>query len=447
MNSISVMIDGVTCSVPIGTKLLEAARKVGAEIPTLCYLKDCNEIAACRMCLVKVEGRRGLFPACETESEDGMKVWTNTPEVLAARKRSLDLICTNHRMDCEYCVRRSDCELHTLVSSYGLDDRKYTGKYADVKIEDSAVHLIRDYSKCVRCRRCVSICQKQGTDNIAVKNRGFELQIGPPIPLAETQCIHCGQCVAVCPVGALKIRDETQKVWNAILAGKHMSAFVSPFASASIGELFNESLGKKCEGKLITALRSMGFEKVFALEEYIYEDVGSSFALSPRCPAFVNYCKNYFPMLEKYFMNKKGNFPQKSDNDFYVVIGPCTAEKGRTALVDVYLTTQEIADMFRRACVSLFTALDSWKSFGDGLFDDSPIRLDQTEENTIRIEGLKNAETLIEQMAAGNISEGHYEVMVCEGGCANGGGQPRKSGSVRNFTDYTKMRRNAMTNQ
>ena len=261
MENIKIMLNGRAARAPAGSTILEAARFNDIAIPTLCYLKDKNCIAACRVCVVEVKGARGPVPSCVTVISPDMEILTDSPEVTESRRRTLDLLCANHRMDCEYCPRYSDCELHALFRQYGIDERDYNPYAMEPELDESAAHLVRDRSKCVLCRRCVAACRGQHMDIIGVLGRGYRTQIAPPRPLAATSCIGCGQCIASCPTGTLAERDDTQRVRNAINHGQHVIAAVTPYVGAELGELFEEKIGTSVKGKAIAALRRMGFAK------------------------------------------------------------------------------------------------------------------------------------------------------------------------------------------
>jgi NADP-reducing hydrogenase subunit HndD len=410
MENIKIKVNNIDIEAHADSTILEAARLANIHIPTLCYLKDVNEIGACRMCVVKVKGAKGLMPACVTIITPNMEVWTDTPDVIESRRKTLDLICSNHRMDCEYCDRYSDCELYALLLEYGLDDKQYSMSTREPDYDDSAVHLIRDKSKCVLCRRCVNTCSKnQLVGAIGVLKRGYDIEVGPPLPLADTSCVNCGQCIAVCPTGALTVKDDTRKVWMAINnPSKHVVAAVSPFVSAQLGEHFSETIGTNVEGKMIAALRCLGFDRIFDMRhaatltvmEQGYEllsrlkNNGKLPLISSCCPSWVKFCEVYYPeLLENlsickspremfgalckcWYAKKVGIDPK---DIFMVSIDTCTAGKFEcqrremTASgypdVDVCLTTSELAAMIKRSCVSKYTSLKVWNEVSNEAFD------------------------------------------------------------------------------
>lgn len=209
MGSIHCSINGQDVSCEPGTTVLEAARAAGIDIPSLCYFKELNQIGACRICVVEIEGMPRLMAACTTQVKSGMVIHTESEAVIASRKRSLDLICKRHRMDCEYCPNYSFCELHAVIRRLGIDDRPYSQTYRERRADESSSCIVRDNSKCVRCRRCVATCKKQGVEAISALYRAETTTVGALLPMAETNCISCGQCVRNCPTGALFVKDDT----------------------------------------------------------------------------------------------------------------------------------------------------------------------------------------------------------------------------------------------
>lgn len=481
MEIIGITLNGLDVLVPAGTTILEAAKQANIEIPTLCYLKDCNAVGACRMCVVEIEGAKGLKPACVTVANQGMSIWTDSEVVLESRRRTLDLICKNHRMDCEYCVRYSDCELHALVRHYGLDDRKFMLK-ANIPEEDtSAVHLIRDYSKCVQCRRCVSTCDKlQATSVIGILGRGNGTRISPPLSLAESDCVSCGQCIVACPTGALREKDDTQLVWNALRDyGKHVIAIVAPFVGERLGEAF-ESPDIPAIGKTIAALRRLGFDRVFdisdsaasaaqqeaeVLKERLTDGKKLPVISSASCPAAVRLCEYYYPALsdclsgcrspreaaanlcKNEYATRMGINPA----DMVVVcIDACTAAKSERqragSSVDVVLTTRELSAMIKRACISRFTARKIWNELPDEEFDAYPFLAEgftypngsirpsvlqglgkRAEIKSVTITGLATARSLLDKIESGTTYYDYVEILACPNGCSCGGGQPRQN--------------------
>ncbi len=393
MEKVHVKIDGREVLVPANYTILQAAEEAGVRIPTLCYLKNINAIAACRMCLVLATGVRGHAAACVTQVAEGMEVTTNTPELREARKTTLELILSNHRMDCLSCSRSTNCELQTLAQEYGVDEKRFKGKEdLSPQIEASAPHLVRDNSKCILCRRCVAVCKhNQHAAVIGTNDRGFETHVGSAfdMPLGNTSCVCCGQCIAVCPTGALTERDDTPKVWAA-LADPTKTVIVGPAPSvrAQLGECFGLPIGTNVEGKMVAALRRLGFDKVFdvdfAADVTIMEEGtellerlqnGGKLPLITSCsPGWIKFCEHYYPdmienlssckspqqmfgaLVKTYYAEKNGLDPK---NIYVVSVMPCTAKKFEVARehqdaagvpdVDVSLTTRELAAMIKQA--------------------------------------------------------------------------------------------------
>ena len=393
MENVTVKINGIEAKVPANATILDAAHQIGVRIPTLCYLRGVNEIAACRICLVKASGVRGQAAACVQQVADGMEIETNTPELRAARKKTLELILSNHRMDCLSCARNCDCELQALAREYGVDQYKYLGSESrKPQYERSAPHLVRDNSKCILCRRCVAVCKKnQHVAVIGTNERGFDTHVGSPFdqPLSETSCIHCGQCIAVCPTAALTERDDTDLVWAALAdPKKHLVVGPAPSVRAQLGECFGMPIGTNVEGKLVTALRRLGFDKIFdvdfAADMTIIEEGhelidriknGGKLPMITSCsPGWIKFCEYYYPdmvenlstckspqqmygaLVKTYYAEKAGIDPK----DIVVVsIMPCTAKKFEITRddenaagvpdVDISLTTRELASMIKRA--------------------------------------------------------------------------------------------------
>ena len=400
MENVHVKINGIEVEVPANYTILQAAHEAGIRIPTLCYLKDINAIAACRICLVEATGVRGLAAACVQQVADGMEVKTNTPELRKSRKTTLELMLSNHRMDCLSCVRSDDCELRRLAHEYGVDQYKYVGNEELPKAEEAVAgavdspRILRDNSKCILCRRCIAVCQKnQHVAVIGANDRGFETHVASAfdMPLTETPCVNCGQCVAVCPTGALRERDDTDKVWEALQdPTKTVVIAPAPSVRAQIGECFEYPIGTNVEGKLVAAMRRLGFDKVFdvdtAADLTIMEEGtelldrlknGGALPLLTSCsPGWIKFCEEYYPdmipnissckspqgmygaMMKTYYAEKNGIDPK----DLFVVsVMPCTAKKfeiGRDDMsaagegipdIDVSLTTRELAAMIKRA--------------------------------------------------------------------------------------------------
>jgi len=410
MEMINIKINGFDVSAPKGSTILEAARLASIDIPTLCYLKEINEIGACRMCIVEVKGARSLCASCVYPITEGMEVFTNTPKVIEARKKNLQLLLSNHRKDCLSCVRSGNCELQKLCKDYGVDDlEKYAGEKTPTEIDESAAHMIRDNSKCILCRRCTAVCDKiQSVGVIGANDRGFKTTIGSAFDmgLGETSCVSCGQCIAVCPTGALSEKDNTAEVIAAINdPAKYVVVQTAPAVRAALGEAFGYPIGTNVEGKMIAALRRIGFDKVFdtnfAADLTILEEAhefldrvknGGKLPLITSCsPGWIKYCEHYFPdmtenlssckspqqmfgaITKTYFAEKMGIDPA---NIVSVSIMPCTAKKfeiGRDNQnaagypdVDISLTTRELARLIETMGIN-FNLLPEDEKFDDPL--------------------------------------------------------------------------------
>ena len=400
MEMVNVKVNGIAVSVPKGSTILEAARAAGVEIPTLCYMKEKNEIGACRICVVEATGARGLVTACVYPVAEGMEIKTNSPKVLAARKTTLELILSTHNKNCLSCARSTNCELQKLCYEYGVDSTAFGGFKPLYQLDTTTPHLVRDNNKCILCRRCVAVCNEQFVSVIGANNRGIDTCIGQAynLSLSETPCISCGQCTAVCPTGALVEKDDTDKVWAALAdASKHVIVQTAPSIRATLGECFDMPIGTNVEGKMVAALRRLGFEKVFdtntAADFTIVEEAtelldrvknGGALPLITSCsPGWVKFCEYYYPemlphlssckspqqmggaLIKTYYADKMGWDPK---DVFVVSIMPCTAKKfevGRDDMsaagegiadVDVALTTRELSRMIMKAGIK-FTAL------------------------------------------------------------------------------------------
>ena len=394
MDMVNVKINGREYQVPANSTVLEAAKYAGIEIPTLCYLKDINEIGACRLCLVEVVGARGLVTACVYPVNDGMEIFTNTPKVLAARKTNLELVLSNHEKKCLSCPRSTSCELQTLANEYGCDAGYFEGESVHYPLDTSTAFLVRDNNKCILCRRCVAACKNmQGIGVIGANDRGFDTHIGHPyeVSLAETSCVSCGQCIVACPVGALYEKDDTQKVLDAIAdPTKHVAICAAPSVRATIGECFGNEPGTDVEGKMVAAMKRLGFDGVYDMNltadltimEEAHEFLdrfqnGGKLPLITSCsPGWVKYCEHYFPEMTENLSSCKSPqqmfgalyktfYAQKHGIDpkdiFFVSCIPCTAKKfevrrdGQSAAgegiydVDVAITTRELARMIEKA--------------------------------------------------------------------------------------------------
>ncbi len=395
-NMLNIKINGMSCSVPYGTTILEAARQVGIEIPTLCFLKEINEIGACRFCVVEVKGARSLVAACVYPIErEGTEIFTNSEKVRASRKTTLELILSTHDRKCLTCIRSGNCELQKLCLEYGVSEAdKYDGDKPVYELDYSAAHMVRDNNKCILCRRCVAACNNQSISVIGANARGIDTHIGSPfeLPLATTSCISCGQCIVNCPLGAIYEKDGSAKVFEAINdPEKHVVVQAAPAVRATLGECFGLPVGTDVTGKMFAALRRLGFDKVFdtnfAADLTIMEEAnellsrvknGGVLPMITSCsPGWIKYCEHYFPteldhlstckspmqmqgaVIKSYYAEKNGIDPA---NIVSVAIMPCTAKKfecGRDDEngagypdVDYVLTTRELGRMINTAGIN-----------------------------------------------------------------------------------------------
>ncbi|MBQ3523524.1 MAG: iron hydrogenase small subunit [Clostridia bacterium] len=389
---VNIKINNKPYTVPKGSTILEAARYAGIEIPTLCYLKDINEIGACRMCMVEVKGARSLVAACVFPVNEGMEIFTNTEKVRHSRKLTLELILSNHDRKCLSCVRSGTCELQQLCKEFGVDiEDRYDGEMIRYNFDDSAAHMVRDNNKCILCRRCIAACDQQGISVIGANARGFDTHVSSAFDkdLADVSCISCGQCIVNCPTGAIVEKDDTDKVLEAINdPEKFVIVQTAPSIRATLGEAFGMHIGTNVEGKMVAALRRLGFDKVFdtdfAADLTIMEEAneliervqnGGTLPMITSCsPGWIKYCEHYYPeqiphlssckspqqmfgaVMKTYYAEKMGIDPK---NMVVVGIMPCTAKKFETKRddqaasgypdVDIALTTRELARMIESA--------------------------------------------------------------------------------------------------
>ena len=312
MDMVNVTIDGVSVQVPSNYTVLEAAKQAGIKIPTLCYLKDVNEVGACRVCLVEVEKARALAAACVMPVSEGMVVHTNSKKVRDTRKATLEMILSDHNRDCLSCIRNKNCELQTLAEEYGIRKVTFEGVKSPSVYDDKSFSIVRDGSKCVKCGRCVSACKKQGIGVLSFLNRGFSTSVGPAydISMADAPCIYCGQCIVACPVGALHEKEETDKVWAAIQdPSKHVVMQVAPAVRAAIGEEFGLPIGTRATGKMFAAMKRLGADKVYdtnwGADLTIMEEGtellnrinnGGVLPMITSCsPGWIRFCEFYYP--------------------------------------------------------------------------------------------------------------------------------------------------------
>ena len=398
---VNVIIDGVSVQAEAGSTVLEAAQKAGINIPTLCYLKDINQIGACRVCLVEIKGAKALQPSCVYPVSEGLEVYTNTAKVREARKGVVELLLSNHPSDCLNCVRNGSCELQDLAHQMGIRKNRFIGEQSTFPVDERSVAIVRDPNKCVYCRRCEAVCSKvQGVSILGGIGRGFNSTVGPAFghALDDINCTLCGQCVNVCPVGALAEKDDTDKVWGALADdSKHVVVQFSPAVRVAISEEFGLPYGTISTGKLVAALRRMGFNKVFdtnwSADLTIMEEGnelldrinnGGTLPMITSCsPGWVKYCENHYPEQLGHLSTAKSPqamfgamvktyYPQTDGIDaasiYSVSIMPCTAKKYEAARpeladsgyrdVDAVLTVRELARMIKQAGIDFVNLPD-----------------------------------------------------------------------------------------
>ena len=375
---VKIIIDNKEYLADSNETILQVAKRNGIEIPTLCYLKNLNEPASCRVCVVEVEGMRNLCTSCSTKVRDGMIIKTNTNKVLKARKDAIELLLSNHNKNCLSCPKNLSCEFQNLCNQFHVED-KYAGEMGTFETDDSNHAIVRDASKCVLCGKCVSVCaQLQGCHAITKINRGFETKIGTAFdrPMQESSCVGCGQCVLVCPTNALNQKFDFKEVLNILEEPDVVTiAQVAPAVRVSIAEAFGNEIGTFAEGKMVAALKQIGFDYVFdvnngadftVIEEAneLIQKIQSGKDLplfTSCCPAWFNYCEKFYPEYVKNLSTSKSPnemlgslvkyyFEQQGKKVKIVSVMPCTAKKREIlahGVIDKVITTRELAELIK----------------------------------------------------------------------------------------------------
>jgi len=390
VNVITIEINGRNILANPNETVLTVLNREGIKVPTLCYLPDLFPTGACRLCVVEVEGVRGLVPSCAFPVFEGMKVQTHSPRALRARKTIIELLLSNHPDDCLYCVRNGDCDLQSLAEEFGVRERRYTGTKNDYKIDTSSPSIIRDPAKCILCGKCVRVCEEiQGVGAIDFIGRGSRSQVGPAFNegMNVSSCVNCGQCIVVCPTGALRERSSIKEVMDAISdPEKFVVVQHAPSVSVTLGEEFGIKPGKDVIGIMTAAMRRVGFDRIFdtsfAADLTIMEEAselverltkGGKLPQMTSCsPGWIKFVETFYPefidnissckspqqmmgaILKSYYAEKEGIDPKKI---YSVSIMPCTAKKFEAerpeqihkgmADVDAVLTTRELARIIK----------------------------------------------------------------------------------------------------
>ena len=403
---INLTIDDQKVTVPEGTTILQAAKQAGIDIPTLCFLKDINEVGDCRMCIVEVEGRKGFATSCIQKVEEGMIVHTHTPNVLEARHVILDLIISNHSKDCLTCTRSGNCELQVLATKFNVLNIEFEGERTEHKIDDLSPSIVRDFNKCILCRRCVAACKNvQEIGAIDCINRGFESCISTvgDHSLNDVNCTFCGQCIEACPTGALHEKETINDVWVKLKDPETVVLVqTAPAVRVALGEEFGMPIGTNVTGKMVTALKRLGFDKVFDTNtgaDFTIMEEANEFVerfkaheelpmLTSCCPGWIKYIEMNYPemlphlsscksphqmfgaILKSYYAKKEGIAPEKI---YTVSVMPCIAKKFESKRpemkengledVDNVITTRELARMIKQANID-------FEKLEDSKFDD-----------------------------------------------------------------------------
>jgi len=402
-NFITLKIDDKEVKAKEGTTILQAAKQVGIDIPTLCFLKDINEVGDCRMCIVEVEGRKGFATSCIQKVEEGMIVHTHSPAVMEARRVILDLILSNHHRDCLTCSRNGNCELQALAVKFNVQHVEFEGEMTSHKIDDKSPAIMRDFNKCILCRRCVAACKNvQEIGAIDCINRGFESCISTvgDNSLADVNCTFCGQCIEACPTGALKEKEYIKDVWRNLKNPEIYTVVqTAPAVRVALGEEFDMPVGTNVTGKMVSALKSLGFDRVFdtntgadltimeEANEFIerFEKQEGLPMITSCSPGWVRFAEKNYPdllghlsscksphqmfgaMVKSYYAKKYNVDPSKI---CMVSVMPCIAKKYECQReemevegirdVDYVITTRELARMIKQANIE-FTELQEDK--------------------------------------------------------------------------------------
>ena len=497
---VNLTIDGIQVSVPESYTVLEAARKANIEIPTLCYLKEINEIGACRMCLVEIEGMRGLPTSCITKVAEGMVVHTHTEKVVKTRRTVLELLLSNHDKDCLTCRRNGNCELQKLCEKFNIHDVRFEGERSRTDTDDLSPSIVRDNGKCILCRRCTATCK-----------------------------ILCGQCIESCPTGALHEKDDSEKVWEALHdPEKYVVVQTAPAVRVAIGEEFGMPIGTNAEGKMVTALKRLGFDKVFDTNtgaDFTIVEEATEFVdrltnggvlpmITSCCPSWIRFAELNYPedlghlsscksphqmfgsIIKTYFANRNGIDPSKIVT---VSVMPCVAKKYEAAReemqqenglrdVDYVISTRELARMIKQNDIdfvnledgqfedpmgsatgaaaifgttggvmeaALRTAADLVENRdiqeinyeavrGEKGIKETTVTVNGKEIRICVVSGIKNVRKVMDEVHAGTSNYDFIEVMTCPGGCIMGGGQPIKNSKTRATVDVRKLRSDAL---
>lgn len=504
----TIIIDGKRVQAEAGEKLLDVARRNNVEIPTLCYLKNINNPASCRMCVVEISGKRNLMCACTTTVWEGMEVKTKSPKVIASRKKTLQLLLSAHDKNCDACDKNGACQLKQMCEKYGVNEDIFGGEKKNFEIDSSSPCIVRNNNRCILCGNCVAVCDKmQHVSALSKVDTGFNCYIGCgyKTDLKNSTCVGCGQCTLSCPTGALSAHNSIDKVRELLKSKTPVIAQIAPSVRVSFLEEFGYPIGTFNEGKLVGVLKALGFDKVFDI------NMGADFTVveeanelveriktgknlpqfSSCCPAWFKYVQTFYKDYVKNLSTCKSpsemlgsivkNYYAKAKKikDVKVVaIMPCTAKKGeieRAKDVDAVITTRELAEMVRDANIDignidetkfdhplgtysgaglifgatggvteavLRTAVEkiSGKDLTNVDFDEVrystgvkevSLKVNDLDIKIAIVNGLANANKIMQDIIAGKKKYHFVEVMACPGGCINGGGQP--------LVDYSKV--------